>query len=471
MKKIAWPLTGLVFLLAACSSANNASEPDTGPTSPGKQPPGSESSSGTAQQPTGGGNASDPVKLTIATYYLSDRMQAAIDKYEGLHPNVEIELQATPTSGKDLDEVMAYHEKFVTGVNTAVLAGKGPDLIELDELPLDAYANRGLLAELNGMIKGDASFHPEDYFANILSHATTGGGLYGMPLYFSLVGLVGDSEAIGKTGVQIDDSSWTWNDFLDTARQLQQKGAFKNAIVSEPSFLLSELAAENFAQLVQDKNGERSFDSAAFVELIDQVKAMADDGLLFDMVKDGGGRATPATQNAHAYFSENTIDSFGAYLFNDLIAHPTLYAKPHPQAMGAGGYFSTYGTVGINANSPHKQEAWNFIRFLMENEAKSPADVTDNRGFPINMTAYDEQVAKLKAAGTIQTDTHPATTVDAVKLDQLKADLTEAVHWAHAPSNIDETIMNEAKAFFSGQKTAEQVAKLVKSKVDLILNE
>ncbi|MCM3629348.1 extracellular solute-binding protein [Paenibacillus glycanilyticus] len=463
MRSIASSLLSMAFLLAACSS-NNVSGPGSGSSSPGN-------SSEIVKQPVDGVSTDGHVKLTFATYYLSDKMQAAIEKFEELYPNVEILLQATPTSGKDLDEVMAYYEKFVTGVNTAVLAGKGPDLIEMDELPMEAYTKRGLLADLNELMAGDSSFRPQDYFVNILNNAKLGNGLYGMPLYFSLVGLVGDSQAIGKTGVQIDDSSWSWNDFLNTARQLQQQGEFKNAIIGEPSILLSEMAAENFTHLVKEKNGERKFDSAAFIQLIDQVKEMVDDGLLFDMLKDGGGRGSAATQNAHAYFSENTISSFGTYLFNDLIANPTLYAKPHPQDMGAGGYFSTYGSVGISANSPHKQEAWNFIRFLMESEVQHLDDASGGHGFPINMNAYDKQVEQLKSAGTIQTESHPDTAVDVGMLDLLKKDLKEAVHWVHAPSNIDKTIQNESKAFFSGQKTAEQVAKIVQSKVNLILNE
>ncbi|QHT61302.1 extracellular solute-binding protein [Paenibacillus lycopersici] len=462
MKKIAWTLTSLVCLLAACSgnSSQGTEVPVTEPASPSQAPLESE-------------HASEPVTLTFATYYLSDRMKTAVTKYESLHPDVTIRLQATPSYGKDLDEAAANREKFLTGANTAILAGKGPDLVELDILPMEAYANRHLLVNLQDMMSSDISFRAQDYFTNILDNARVNDGLYGMPLYFYLDGLLGNKSAIDKTGVPIDDSNWTWNDFIAAAKQLKQKGEIASALITEPSILLSEMTADNFTRLVKEKNGERAFDSDSFIELIHDVQAMIDDGLLFDMAADGGGRGSAATLNAKAYFNAWPIDSFESYLLNGFAEQTKLYTLPHPHELGAGGYFSTFGMVGINANSPHKQEAWQFLAFLMDDEAKSltAADTNTNIGFPINKLAYDGQVEQLKEAGTIQSDVHPEAIVDTEKLDQLKGSLSEAVHWVRTPSKIDETIMNESKAYFSGQKSAEAVAKLVQSKIDLILNE
>ncbi|QHW33903.1 extracellular solute-binding protein [Paenibacillus rhizovicinus] len=457
MKKIAWTLTSLICLLAACSNGN--SNGTAGASSPAKAPIENET-------------ASEPVTLTFSTYFLSDQMKTAVTKYESMHPNVTIQLQATPSYGKDLDEAAAYRETFLTSTNAAILAGKGPDLVEMDILPIEAYADRHLLVNLQDIMSGDASFHSQDYFTNILDNARLNDGLYGIPLYFYLDGLLGDTAAIDKTGVPINDSDWTWNDFMDAAKQLQQKGEYKTALISEPSVLLSELTVDNFTQLVKEKNGERKFDSDSFIDLIHQVKSMIDDGLLFDMVKDGGGRGSATTLQTKAYFNAWPIDSFESYLLNGFAEQTKLYTMPHPHSYGAGGYFSTFGMVGINANSPHKQEAWKFLEFLMDDEAKTITDASiSSHGFPINKNAYDLQVEKLKEAGTIQSDVHPEIAVDTEKLDRLKGSITEAVHWVRTPSEIEETIRNESKAYFSGQKSAESVAKLVQSKINLILNE
>lgn len=479
MKKTVWIAACLLLLLlAACSSNNGAGQTEAtaagGSADRTEQPSEGGSSGGSAKQTIGGASSDEPVKLTMAVYHLSDQLKAAVKAYEQLHPNVDIELQATPSYGKDLNEAMANHDRFVTGTNTAILAGRGPDLIELDALPMDAYADRGLLVNLGEMIARDPSFREEDYFTNILDNAAFGGGLYGMPLYFSMVGMIADEDAIGKAGVQIDDSSWTWDDFIQIAKQLQKQGGDKQVLIGEPSYMLGELAAQNFAQLVTEAGSAKSFDADRLVGLMEQVQEMVDSGLFLNFLNVEGGRGQIVASKIDAYFNmRSEIGSFDRYLAGDGYGeHARLYAMPHPADAGAGGYFSTFGTIGISASSPHPEAAWQFIRYLTEDAEQSSADIHGSgRGFPISKRVYDIQADKLKEAGTVATESGDEIAVDAAKLDRLESYLTEAVHWERTLSDLDDTIIEESKAFFNGQKSAQDVAKLVKSKVELILNE
>ncbi|WP_219834962.1 hypothetical protein [Paenibacillus sp. R14(2021)] len=81
----------------------------------------------------------------------------------------------------------AYHF-YVTEMLNISSSGQRSDLIELDILPMEAHAHRGLLVDLDKL---------------------------------------GDTAAIAKTGVPINDSSWTWKDFMDVEQQLREKGEFK----------------------------------------------------------------------------------------------------------------------------------------------------------------------------------------------------------------------------------------------------
>ncbi|MEK4259416.1 MULTISPECIES: ABC transporter substrate-binding protein [unclassified Paenibacillus] len=464
MKKMGWVWIGLILCLSACSGAQG----NKGETTMNR------ANDQTAAQDGNTNESVDPkgrVKLVFSTFYLSNHMQTAVKKYEKLHPNIEIELQATPSKGKDLDEVYANIEKFVTSSNTAILAGKGPDLIELDMLPADKYVSRHLLVNLSDMMEKDSSIQTKNYFTNILDNSKIGGGLYGMPLYFSLAGLIGDEDALEKSGVKINDSSWTWSDFADIAKQLTQKGKYKNVLISEPNYMLNEMVAENYPQLVTEGNGKANFDSERFAGLMQQIKTMFDDGLLYDNVK-GGGRGSEAARNVKAYFNEETISSLRGYLLNNFAEHSKLYTKPHPQDVGAGGYFKNFGMIGISTSSPYKKEAWDFIKFLIEDEAQSYTDLYDQSpGFPINRIAYEKQLKQLKDEGTIHVADLPAVKVNNASLDQLDAYITGAVHSTEKQSKIDEIITNESKSFFSGQKSASSVSKLVQNKINLYLNE
>jgi multiple sugar transport system substrate-binding protein len=485
--KKAWPGLILLALLSACSSAgsNGGAEgtageaSDTGARGMGTNEHASAPADTASGVPAASADSNEPVKLVVATYYLSEQVQAAVKKYETLHPNIDIELHATSTTGEDLNDVLNKRDQFIETNNTALLAGSGPDLIELDELPSEQYVERHLLIDLNGLMKQDPDFHREQYFTNVIDHLQTGGGLYGMPLYFSLVGLFGDADAIGKAGVSFDDGSWTLSDFIDTARQLKQKGEYKYVFANGPTSLLNELVAENYAQLVTGTNGNAKFDADALADMMQQVKTLFDEGLLYNFEL-GGRPATAVPQSSgsgpygNAYFFETELYSLRDAVMNAPYPHTKMYVKPHPAGAGDGGYFRTFGTLGINASSAHPKEAWDFVKFLLGDESVQSYidDFLDaSPGFPMNRSVYEQQKNKLLADGTATRDHGSPVQVDPALIEQVDDYLAGAVHSVGGPSKLEEIVDDESKTFFAGQKSAEAAAKLIANKINLLLNE
>ncbi|MCJ8013698.1 ABC transporter substrate-binding protein [Paenibacillus sp. KQZ6P-2] len=168
-------------------------------------------------EPTSGGK-----KTIVFSMFSPDQLfQEAKMKYEKLHPNIEIKLETAYTDDAHAE---ADQEKYVKNMNTAMLAGKGPDLLQSAEymniLPTDNYVKHHLLVDLGEWMDKDSIFQKEDYFGNILDNSRIGKGLYSLPLAFFLEGFVGDVDAIDKTGIQVNDKTWSWNDFINTANQL-----------------------------------------------------------------------------------------------------------------------------------------------------------------------------------------------------------------------------------------------------------
>ena len=484
MKTTTWLGFAALLLLSACTGAGDG---DTGVGSAAGTAAHGTETDGQASAPADAADGvpvkrADPdehVKLVVATYYLSEQVEEAVKKYETLHPNIDIELHATSTSGTDLNDVLNKRDQFIKTNNTALLAGDGPDLIELDELPSEQYVKRHLLADLNKLMKQDPDFQKEQYFANIIDYAQSDGegGLYGMPLYFSLVGLFGDADAIGKAGVTFDDGSWTLSDSIDIGKQLKQKGDYEYAFANEPTALLNELVAENYAQLVTVTNGNADFDAVALADMMRQVKTMFEEELIHDF--QSGGRpvtvtASEGTPNGNSYFIETELYSLRDALMFAPYPHTKLYAKPHAASAGDGGYFRTFGTFGINANSAHQQEAWDFIKFLLDDwsvQSHINEQLDASPGFPMNKSVYEQQKNKLLSDGTVKQRGSDAIQVDPALLEQVNAYLSAAVHPVGGPSKLEEIINDESKTFFAGQKSAEEAAKLIGNKINLLLNE
>lgn len=455
---------------AACSSSPNGRSAEGAPVADTGKPGETNLAQETGEARE---NSSKGGKTTIvfSTFWPDDGLKQAKLKYEAAHPNIVIELQDVPTNNENTE---AELRKYVTATNTAMLSGKGPDMLALDMLPSEKYVGQHLLADLSGLLKKDPSFIQGEYFNNILESSQTQGGLYGLPLSFFLNVLIGDEAAIKQTGVPVDDKSWTWEKYAETLKQLNQKRPDKESGGGFPGVmpattgqqamqsLLTEMVKENYTRFVNEDSRTANFETAAFTEMTGQVKKMFDDGVF------SGGRG--------GYFKPQNINSAWDYLVSikETGKQAKLYAKPRAEGTTAGGYFYPYKIIGINAKSTVKQEAWDFLRFLMSDQLQ-PAP--ERAGFPINKKVYEKQVQQLLAKGTIkayeegpmQGQEFP---VDPAQIQLLDGYLTEAVHpVAFQPSKIEEIVRKESEAYFSGQKSAKDVAKLIQNKVTTYLNE
>ncbi|WP_274650581.1 ABC transporter substrate-binding protein [Paenibacillus humicola] len=426
---------------------------------PARQPADGTKADGDGAKGTGG-----KTTIVFQTFWPDEWLAQAVKKYEAAHPNVDIKLSDVQTDDSHLEAAI---EKFTTTMNTAMLSGSGPDLLEMDLLPTDKYRSRNLLVDYNELMDSDPSFEKDDYFGNILKGAQVGGGLYGMPLSFFLYGLAGDEDKIASTGVTVDDKTWTWNDFIDAASAMVKQGTLKFGIASDPESLLTQMVTDNYSLFVDEKNRKPLFDSDAFTGLMKQVKSMLDEGV----IKTGN-----AIGRTDAYFRPIQINS----AWDDLVSlreigeHTKLYVKPHAAGTDAGGYFRTYRTIGMNAASKVKPEAWAFVKYLMSDELPRKPE---SAGFPINKKLFEDQLQQLQQEGTVQAYKEgplhgQAIPVDDTMLEQLKSDVTGATHAvSYQSSQIEDIILDESAAFFSGQKSAEDVAKLIQNRAETYLNE
>ncbi|MBN2983780.1 ABC transporter substrate-binding protein [Cohnella algarum] len=454
----------LVLSAAACSGNGNGGESlkpsgstnaANGETNATPKPSGA----GSGKAPIGPPATDEEKTVVFSAYDYNEVYEEAKRKYEELHPNITIEVNYLRKGMNDLDGKLLEQFRMTTGAE--MLAGQGPDLLDMTWLPTDQYAGKGLLLNLSEAIAGDPTFDADRYFTNILDNVNPDGNLYAIPLSFMLNGLIGDRQAIEKAGVAFDDQSWNWAQFSETGSRLAEAGEYEYGYVYKaPENLVYDLVSSNYPALVDEANRQANFEGELFVGLLDQIRDMETNKAL----------TLDARNFEKSYFIDMTLSSVEDYfrVLNESIyqKNPKFYANPKADGMAPGGFFSTAHNVAINANSSVKAEAWDFLKFLM-NEKKQAY------GFPINKSAYEERIDELVAAGELADaetgKTFPVTEADRAALDEL---LARAVHSkADIPPQIESTLFSELPAFFSGQKSAEAVAKLIQNKVTTYLNE
>ncbi|WP_027084528.1 ABC transporter substrate-binding protein [Cohnella panacarvi] len=454
-------LAVIILSLAACNSNNVSGSDQTNGTSNASN--GSSGADAGEETPPSGGKKT----IVFSAFWPDEQYERAAKAYEAEHPGVTIQFQyglsrpfGEEGSGEQND---ADIEKFTTSTNTAMLSGKGPDLIDLRYLAADDYERHHLLEDLKAKMDGDKTFRNTDYFDNVLSGGLSESGIYRLPLSFSLSGMAGDKAAIAATGVTFDDRTWTWDEFMKTGRELvEARGKYDSAIVSGEGlqvggsdYFVRSVVADNYSRFVDETNRKASFDSPAFIELLKQIKSMYDDGIVG---KQGRG-----------YFANITITSPEDYLItlNTFGKDTAFYVKPHAGEETAGASFQTRDEFGINANSNVKDEAWSFLKFLMDHTTI---------GLPVNKARFAEAVRALKDKGMFTPPSLGSTPsapfkVNETQLDKLEGFAESASRKKNESGKILDIVYANSNALFAGQKSAENVADLIQNKAMTVLNE
>ncbi|MCK9861207.1 extracellular solute-binding protein [Paenibacillus sp. ATY16] len=454
----------IVLIMAACS--NNRSMVDN----EASQEPGKTTvPSGTTTNTNPDGNASggDQKTIVFSVFWPSEQYEQAVKSYEAAHPNIKIKLQyglSEPYSnGGGSEQTDADIEKFTTTTNSAMMAGKGPDLVDLRYLAADDYERHHLLENLSARMDEDHTFRKTDYFTNVLGSEQGGKSLYSLPLSFSLSGMVGDRSAITATGVKINDRSWTWDDFMTAGKELvDANGKYKAAIVSGEGlqvggtdYFVRSIVADNYSRFVDETNLKASFDSPEFNGLLEQIKSMFDAGII--------------STSERGYFTNVSILSPEDYLttLNVFGKDTEFYIKPHADQEAAGTSYETRSDIGINANSKVKDAAWDFLKYMMDHTSI---------GLPINKERFADAVQALKKQGTITPPTigsqhSESFKVDEAQLNRLEGFADAASRKKNASGKVLDIVSANTAAYFAGQKSAEDVAKLIQNKAMTVLNE
>lgn len=436
----------LSLLLSVMTACSNGAEQE-GVTSPVPIPDAPPVQTGPAQTV----EAPDPNKestVVFSMYAYNSYYEQAKKAYEAKHPNTTIDLQYV-TNEFDPSGLMV--ERFRSKTAAEFLNGQGTDLIVIDDLPLHHYVGNGLLTNLTDWMAGDASFREEDYFYQLLQNVTqSDDNVYALPVGFSLVGLLAEEEALRDTGVQIDDSTWTWDDFNTLVQELPFTESIKYGYFEkEKSSFLYHTVSASASQYMNFVNRTAHFDSDSFVELLQQINQLEQkQAITFD-----------THHHNQVYFKPTEIYSITDYalrLEESNWVKPLLLESPKSEGQQAGGTYAPRMNLAINANSSVKAEAWDFMKFLLSGEAGQIEFL------PVSQSAYEVQRAAAEASGVASSEA----------FEQLTAFILSARNpIAGLPEEIELLLFNETPAFFSGQKSAGDVAKLIQNRATTFLNE
>lgn len=127
--------------------------------------------------------------ITVYSLREDDNVRQAISFYQTQHADTFVSYQIGIGDGDS-----ATREDALKKLNTEIMAGEGPDLIVMDELPFDSYASKGLLMDLTDYLAEYSKKEP--LFDNIIDTLKKDGKAYVAPATIAIPKMASGAEGM-----------------------------------------------------------------------------------------------------------------------------------------------------------------------------------------------------------------------------------------------------------------------------------
>ena len=423
-----------------------------------------------------------PVKktLTLAVMYLDYQVQQKIIDFNRHSDTTRIEV-------KDYSEYNTEEDYTagLTKLTTEIMAGNLPDLLNMDGLPYDQLANKGLLEDLYPYLDEDKDLNRDDFFPTVLSALEVNGGLYQVAPSFQILTLIGGSSVVGNK------PGWTYDEF-NAALASMPAGCTPLDQYTTRDDILQRLVTLEMENLVDWSTGKCSFDGEEYVNILEFANRFQAefDWENYEWTTDESTEKRIA-EGRQMLMAAN-IYSIEDMMYNDLYFGGDATYIGYPTSNGVGNMMSLTSGFSMSAKCSDKEAAWAFLRTVLSEEYQS-----NIWGLPINKHAFDKKLEEAMtptyekdAEGNIKLDengekiqvsrggigmadgsVHELYAMTQEQADKLIEVINTTTRVVNTNSNLLQIAVEEAQPFFAGQKTAEEVARLTQSKVNLYVNE
>ncbi|MET9735451.1 sugar ABC transporter substrate-binding protein [Streptomyces sp. NPDC006458] len=331
----------------------------------------------------------EPVTLRVTWWGSDSRAQIteqAIAAFEKKYPDIEVKGQYKDWNG--------YWDALAT-----TTAGKdSPDVVQMDELYLASYADRGALHDLG---KAKKLLDTSMFDHKALATGQVDGTQYALPTGVGVSSIVVNTDLFKKYGVALpDDTKWTWDDYARIGKELTDKsGGEIHGASGAPGFYAGDVkywARQQGGELF-DKDGNVSLRPEALAGMWKYGLGLISSGAgvkASTMVEDltagvtAGSFATGKAAMITAYNTQLTA------LQQATSAHLKLLQLPHADGTEAN-FLKPSMYWAVSSQSRHPAEAAAFIDFLL-NEPVAARILKTERGIPAN----EQMLAHLQLALT-----------------------------------------------------------------------
>ena len=438
--------------------------------------------------------------LTLACMYLDWDLRSMIVEYNKTNDEYRINVVDYSEYATDDD-----YNAGVTKLTTEIISGSVPDIFLTSNLPIDKYAAKGVIADLNTFMDGGNGLSRDYFVPQVMSALEKDGKLYELPTSFS----VQTAYALSSIASQYD----TWNvaAVQDAMTQLQEGATvFSNGWTKNTA--LSNCLSRNLSAFVDWTTGKCEFDSEAFQQLLafcNSFPAETSDGdgaiayaSSADIAVDDAMWESDATRitNGKQLMSTIGMYNFDSYIWNVYAIRDKITFTGYPTEDGSGSSFELQMPMAISSVTKYPDAAWDFVCSII----KKMNTIDENNyyyGFPISQAAFDAEMTDIMTeqyqldengeqvdwdgdgepdkairgsyetmenGETVYKDVYALTQED---IDQILGVISNTHSVYDYDQEILDIITDEVAAYFAGDKDVQTTASMIQSRVNLYVQE
>ncbi len=368
-----------------------------------------------------------------------------------------------------------------------------PDIIMMNyDMDLNSYISKGILANIDEFMMADETFNREDYLENVLDAMKVNGKLYTITPSVNFMSLVGKKSIFG------DKTHWTMKEFLDMHNSLGEgEQMFAEQTRDNMGEMLLMIAKDEF---IED-SGKCNFNSEEFKSILAYLKDIPADYTAYeDLWQDNNNYWVEQELS----YSKGTTKLRPLYIYNfDVIPETEAYLGEEPAFIGyptsgegsSGALIMLDNEIAVSASSKVTAGAWEVIKYLLSEEQQNKFLGEEGRGsaysFPLKKSIIEKKIEKdiepryytytdengeeVKEEenrtywiGDQEVELRRSTKEDAERLYEI---IMNAHIVTRSDTKFTDIVMSEAAPYFDGQKSVDDVANVINSRIQLMVNE
>ena len=353
-------------------------------------------------------------------------------------------------------------EDYIRQTSIQLATGKGPDILFGEKVLGDNVIDiieKGILEDLKPYMES-TGVREEDYFPLAFSAWRTGEEIYGICFDTVMEVQEGDGNVIGA------DIRETVENLLE----IPDKRAYMSGVDSQELLRIFLKGSETLWGMVDWETGTCDFEGDLLKEILEAAKK-------FGAAPENQYPCVAKKEYYQTFYhasSPSELDKRGlrlaGWMFDDGIYGADKFGE----------------IIAINSHSAQKEGAWEFLDFLLKEEAQK-----DCFNIPLRRETFqewiNEQLARSSEERHVYIDGENRITgeweeiarygkedrefLEKEKIPYFEKMLEEARHLPIRPVPVIDIICEEAEQYFNGSKSVEEVVSVIENRVNLYLNE